>query len=143
MRTPTHWARPKRLKPPGFIKPCQPILARAVPTGDGWLHELKHDGYRVLAFKDGERAYGPGMAATFGRVIPPSPAAIACPPLSGASSRYGEQSRTASTGLARLSPADVTGRPLSHAFDSSGPKRKTCRGVEPIGRRRMLQKAAL
>ena len=26
-------------------RPCQPILA-AVPAGDGWLHELKHDGYR-------------------------------------------------------------------------------------------------
>ena len=23
--------------------------------GDGWLHELKHDGFRVLAFKDDER----------------------------------------------------------------------------------------
>jgi len=55
MRTPTRWARPKRLRPPGFIVPCQPILARAVPAGDARLHELKHDGYRVVAFKDGDR----------------------------------------------------------------------------------------
>ena len=55
MRTPQRWVRPKRLRPPGFIVPCQPILARAVPAGDGWLHELKHDGYRVVAFKDGEK----------------------------------------------------------------------------------------
>jgi ATP-dependent DNA ligase len=53
MRTPPRWARPKR--PPGFIVPCQPILARTVPAGDGWLHEMKHDGFRILAFKDGER----------------------------------------------------------------------------------------
>ena len=24
-------------------------------SGDGWLHELKHDGYRITAYKDGER----------------------------------------------------------------------------------------
>ena len=56
MRTPPLWARPKRLRPPGFIVPCQPILARAVPAGDGWLHELKHDGFRIIAYKDGDRA---------------------------------------------------------------------------------------
>jgi hypothetical protein len=22
-----------------------------VPAGDGWIHELKHDGFRILAFK--------------------------------------------------------------------------------------------
>src|SRR5215217_2271992 len=55
MRTLTRWATPKRQLPPGFIKPCQPILARTVPAGDGWLHELKHDGYRVIAFQDGDR----------------------------------------------------------------------------------------
>jgi ATP-dependent DNA ligase len=48
MRTPPRWVRPKRQLPPGFIVPCQPILARAVPAGDGWLHELKHDGYRII-----------------------------------------------------------------------------------------------
>jgi hypothetical protein len=37
MRTPPRWARPKRLRPPGFIVPCQPILAAKVPAGDGWL----------------------------------------------------------------------------------------------------------
>ena len=55
MRSPTRWARPKRQLPPGFIVPCQPILASKVPAGDGWLHELKHDGYRIIAYKDGER----------------------------------------------------------------------------------------
>jgi hypothetical protein len=55
MRTPHRWVRPKRLQPPGFIVPCQPTLADKVPAGDGWIHELKHDGLRILAFKDGER----------------------------------------------------------------------------------------
>jgi hypothetical protein len=54
MRTPARWVRPKRQLPPGFIVPCQPTLASKVPAGDGWIHELKHDGFRVLAFKDGD-----------------------------------------------------------------------------------------
>ena len=57
MRTPTRWARPKLVRPPGFILPCQPVLATKVPAGDGWLHELKHDGFRILAHKDGERVH--------------------------------------------------------------------------------------
>jgi ATP-dependent DNA ligase len=24
------------------------------PPGDGWLHEIKHDGYRMLVWRDGE-----------------------------------------------------------------------------------------
>ena len=48
MPTPTRWARPKLVRPPGFILPCGPTLAANVPTGAGWLHELKHDGFRSL-----------------------------------------------------------------------------------------------
>jgi bifunctional non-homologous end joining protein LigD len=42
-----------RLKPAGFILPCQPALADRPPAGPGWLHEIKFDGYRVIARKDG------------------------------------------------------------------------------------------
>jgi bifunctional non-homologous end joining protein LigD len=44
-----------RSKPPGFILPCQPALTDRPPSGPGWLHEIKFDGYRVIARKDGER----------------------------------------------------------------------------------------
>src|SRR6186713_1889446 len=44
-----------RSKPPGFILPCQPALADRPPSGPGWLHEIKFDGYRVIARKDRER----------------------------------------------------------------------------------------
>src|SRR5215208_1556581 len=57
MRSPTRWARPKLVRPPGFILPCQPVLATKAPVGDGWLHELKHDGFRIIAHKDGERVH--------------------------------------------------------------------------------------
>jgi len=30
-----------------FIGPCSPIPAKAVPVGDGWVHDVKFDGYRV------------------------------------------------------------------------------------------------
>jgi len=57
MRSPTRWARPKLVRPPRFILPCQPVLATKVPVGEGWLHELKHDGFRIIAHKDGERVH--------------------------------------------------------------------------------------
>jgi bifunctional non-homologous end joining protein LigD len=37
-----------------FIKPCSPILAKALPAGADWTHEVKFDGYRVQVHKDGE-----------------------------------------------------------------------------------------
>jgi bifunctional non-homologous end joining protein LigD len=48
-------ARSRRAPPVGFIQPCQPTLVGAPPAGPGWLHEMKHDGYRLLARKDANR----------------------------------------------------------------------------------------
>jgi len=33
--------------PAALIHPCQPIVAKQPPTGPGWAHELKHNGYRL------------------------------------------------------------------------------------------------
>jgi ATP-dependent DNA ligase len=45
--------RPKNA-PAAFIHPCQPIVAKQPPTGPGWAHELKHDGYRLqIHVRDG------------------------------------------------------------------------------------------
>jgi ATP dependent DNA ligase domain len=33
----------------GIIEPCLPSSAKAAPSGPGWLHEIKHDGFRILA----------------------------------------------------------------------------------------------
>src|SRR5215831_6116563 len=42
-----------RLTPPsprsGFIEPCLPSRADRPPSGPGWIHEIKHDGYRLMA----------------------------------------------------------------------------------------------
>ena len=40
--------------PPGFILPCRPTVAAQPPSGAGWAHELKHDGYRLqIHVRDG------------------------------------------------------------------------------------------
>jgi bifunctional non-homologous end joining protein LigD len=40
--------------PAAFIHPCQPIVAKLPPSGPGWAHELKHDGYRLqIHVRDG------------------------------------------------------------------------------------------
>jgi bifunctional non-homologous end joining protein LigD len=41
--------------PLGFVAPCLPTKAPHPPTGKAWLHEIKHDGFRVIARKDGDR----------------------------------------------------------------------------------------
>jgi ATP-dependent DNA ligase len=36
-----------RALPAGFIAPCLPSSAPQAPSGKEWLHEIKHDGFRV------------------------------------------------------------------------------------------------
>jgi ATP-dependent DNA ligase len=52
MRSPL--ARERR-RPAGFIVPCAPILSDKPPSGPQWIHEIKHDGYRIIARKDGDK----------------------------------------------------------------------------------------
>jgi bifunctional non-homologous end joining protein LigD len=44
--------RIKRL-PAGFIIPAQPVAASRPPSGADWVHEIKHDGYRMIVRRDG------------------------------------------------------------------------------------------
>jgi ATP-dependent DNA ligase len=39
--------------PSGFIEPCQPSKAARPPSGSLWVHEIKHDGYRLMVRRDG------------------------------------------------------------------------------------------
>jgi bifunctional non-homologous end joining protein LigD len=45
----------QRTFPADFITPCLPTKTDKLPSGDLWLHEIKHDGFRIIARKDGER----------------------------------------------------------------------------------------
>jgi ATP-dependent DNA ligase len=59
---------------PGEIKPCLATLVDEAPASDDWLHEIKIDGYRILArIEDGQvrlvsrnvcRPHGPTSAPT-------------------------------------------------------------------------------
>ena len=36
-----------------FIEPCLPSPADKPPSGSNWIHEIKHDGYRLMARLEG------------------------------------------------------------------------------------------
>jgi ATP-dependent DNA ligase len=42
----------QRTLPAGFIAPCLPIRSAKLPSGGQWLHEIKHDGFRMLVRRD-------------------------------------------------------------------------------------------
>ena len=44
-----------RILPSGFVLPCLPTKTERPPSGELWLHEIKHDGFRVIARKDGAK----------------------------------------------------------------------------------------
>ena len=37
---------------PAVIEPCLPSPGERPPTGPDWVHEIKHDGYRLMARRD-------------------------------------------------------------------------------------------
>jgi bifunctional non-homologous end joining protein LigD len=41
--------------PTGFVVPAQPVLASRPPSGPGWVHEIKHDGYRMIVRPNGSK----------------------------------------------------------------------------------------
>jgi hypothetical protein len=51
-----HWrfTAPAR-RQEGFIEPCLPTLGHTVPTGPQWAYEIKHDGFRFICRREGDR----------------------------------------------------------------------------------------
>ena len=41
-----------RISLSGFIEPCLPMRAERPPSGPGWVHEIKHDGFRMVVRRD-------------------------------------------------------------------------------------------
>jgi bifunctional non-homologous end joining protein LigD len=82
-RTPS--ARFWRNLPVGFIQPCQPTLVANPPAGPGWRHEVKHDGFRILARKKGERVeVGSRRGAVFNDRFPRIAEAVGALPVDNA-----------------------------------------------------------
>ena len=68
--------------PSGFIPPCQPTKASTPPYGGLWLHEIKHDGFRVIARKEEARVKlysrpGNDLTGRFPLIVEPGAAALA------------------------------------------------------------------
>jgi bifunctional non-homologous end joining protein LigD len=42
-------------RPPGFIEPCLPTNGSTVPAGPQWAYEIKHDGFRFICRREGDR----------------------------------------------------------------------------------------
>jgi bifunctional non-homologous end joining protein LigD len=66
-------ARSRRTPPAGFIQPARPLLTTTPRPGPEWVHEIKHDGYRLIARKDAARVvlwsrYGTDYSDTFLRI---------------------------------------------------------------------------
>ena len=38
----------------GFVQPCIPTRSAKPPTGPDWIHEIKHDGCRLIVRRDGD-----------------------------------------------------------------------------------------
>ena len=38
---------------PAGVAPCLPTKTDNLPSGSDWLHEIKHDGFRIIAHKTG------------------------------------------------------------------------------------------
>src|SRR4051794_23583865 len=39
----------------GFVEPCRPSKATTPPSGSLWVHEIKHDGFRLMVRREGAR----------------------------------------------------------------------------------------
>jgi ATP-dependent DNA ligase len=50
-----HLQQQMRLKPP--LPPMEARLAEEIPAGGGWQYEPKWDGFRCIAFREGEKIY--------------------------------------------------------------------------------------
>jgi bifunctional non-homologous end joining protein LigD len=50
------WHSPTPLRHPiGFVEPCLPTNGHAVPNGPQWAYEIKHDGFRFICRREGDR----------------------------------------------------------------------------------------
>jgi bifunctional non-homologous end joining protein LigD len=53
IRGPICWDIKIKRLPAGFVVPAQPVKASKPPSGADWVHEIKHDGYRLIVRRDG------------------------------------------------------------------------------------------
>src|SRR5450756_598277 len=52
--SPWHAPAPRK-RSSGYVEPCLPTLSSTPPEGPQWIHEIKHDGYRLIVLKQDDR----------------------------------------------------------------------------------------
>jgi bifunctional non-homologous end joining protein LigD len=68
--------------PADFIEPCLPRLANSPPTGPKWIHEIKHDGFRIMAQRaDGRVRLLTRKGTNFSNRFPQTVAAVTVLPV--------------------------------------------------------------
>ena len=55
LTAPCSGALRSRSPPEGFIEPCLPTVADTVPSGRSRVHQIKHDGFRFICRREGNR----------------------------------------------------------------------------------------
>src|ERR1700720_1604665 len=63
----------RRLKA-GSVPSCLPRPAKEPPAGPGWIHEIKHDGFRILARREAEHVrlftrHGTDFTARYPKIV--------------------------------------------------------------------------
>jgi len=56
------------------LEPCLPRSAKEPPSGPDWIHEIKHDGFRILARRDKDRVRlatrnGPDFTTQYPKIV--------------------------------------------------------------------------
>jgi hypothetical protein len=107
----------RRLK---SFEPCLPRPAKEPPAGPGWVHEIKHDGFRIIARRD---ATGVRLITRngydFADRFPLAAAAIAALPARILSSRF-LRSRYGTHALAMAAEGNRTARRCRKYIEGRG-----------------------
>ncbi len=130
---------------PGFVAPCQPVLRKVPPPGEGWFHEIKHDGYRAQAQFDKRARILMRRGADWAERMPGIAAALAGLPANNVV-LDGEVVAVGETGLpvfgdlaAGLRKRRPSGRVVYYAFDLLYLDGFDLRGVALAERKRVLR----
>jgi hypothetical protein len=106
-----------------FVPPCIPTRAHKAPAGPDWVHEIKHDGYRLQVRREGNtvRLFTPAAATTGPAATrrSPSPRCCCAPSRSRSTERPWCAAPTASPSSTRSTGA----APFPRLCYRSGPSR--------------------
>src|ERR1700731_3194857 len=76
------WREHPLAQPATFIEPCLPRPAKQPPAGRGWIHEIKHDGFRIMARRaDGGVRLLTRKGTNFSKRLPQTVAAVTVLPV--------------------------------------------------------------